>query len=50
MTELSPDSRDVVLAVLGNLRRPSEGTLVVPNAKIWNRMIQPAIEDETIFG
>ena len=45
---LWPDYSDAALAVLRTLREPSAGMLAVGDAGTWDRMINAAIEDETI--
>lgn len=39
---------DAALAVLRTLREPSAAMLAVGDAEIWDRMIDAAIEEETI--
>lgn len=45
---LWPDHSDAALAVLRTLREPSGRMLAVGDAEVWMRMIEAAIEDETI--
>jgi len=46
--ECWPDYGDAALAVLKALREPSGRMLAVGDADVWTRMINAAIEDETI--
>lgn len=45
---LWPEHADAALAVLRTMREPSGRMLVVGDAGIWDRMMNAAIEDETI--
>lgn len=48
VNSLWPDYTPVALAVLKTLREPSGRMAVAGDAQIWDRMINAAIEDETI--
>jgi hypothetical protein len=43
-----PDHSDAALAILKTLREPSGRMVAVGDADVWARMIEAAIEDETI--
>lgn len=45
---LWPEYTDAALAALRTLQEPSGRMLAVGDAKVWDRMIRAAIEDETI--
>ncbi|RYD43897.1 MAG: hypothetical protein EOP63_07905 [Sphingomonadales bacterium] len=45
---LWPDYSAAALAVLRTLREPSGRMLAVGDAAVWDRMIDAAIEDETL--